>query len=306
MRPIWREPQPIKTQARNQQWRQLGVYHEVSSHHAGLYSIHCFRVFSFRQISRYFIPEDGDDETHPNVFLAPKPRHPGTPPTLGQVKNAFPLPGLYHFRFKSALYPGGDRDKGAMAVWMDLVNDSDTIPTWKNGIVAKITRISMEDDDDDFNDDDYPAPVPAPTPVTNARAPPSQQSSMASRGSSDHLDIFDGPSPSVTATPAASTSNPAPNLFDTPAPAPASGGSLLDMNENYTSNQPSSSAHADFLGMTAPTPQHAQPSYPATGTPNMYQAQQQHQRPPQQQQQNTFNNYAAQQGPFGGLGTPWK
>ncbi|CAJ1936933.1 unnamed protein product [Cylindrotheca closterium] len=246
---------------------------------------------------RYFIPEDGDEETHPNVFLAPKPRHPGTPPTLGQIKDAFPLPGTYHFRFKSPLYPGGDRDKGAMSVWMDLVNDADPIPTWKNGIVAKITRISMEDDDDD--DDDFPIPTPAATPAANPRAPPSHQSSMASQGSSDHLDIFDGPSPGVTATPA---SNAAPNLFDTPAAAPASGGSLLDMNENYASTQAKSSAHADFLGMTAPT---AQPGYPAAGNPNMYPAQQQ-QRPPQQQQQNTFNSYAAQQGPFGGLGTPWK
>ena len=187
-----------------------------------------------------------------------------------------------------------------MTVWMDLVNDADPIPTWKNGIVAKITRISMEDDDDD--DDDFPAPTPAATPAANPRAPPSHQSSMASQGSSDHLDIFDGASPGVTANPA---SNAAPNLFDTPAAAPASGGSLLDMNESYASTQPGSSAHADFLGMTAPTPQRAQPGYPAAGNPNMYPGQQQ-QRPPQQQQQNTFNNYATQHGPFGGLGTPWK
>ncbi|KAL3940964.1 MAG: hypothetical protein SGBAC_004594 [Bacillariaceae sp.] len=253
---------------------------------------------------RYFIPEDGDNETHPNVFLAPKPRHPGTPPTLGQIKDAFPLPGTYHFRFKSPLYPGGDRDKGAMAVWMDLVNDVDLIPTWKNGVVAKVTRISMEDDDDD--DDDFPVPNPGATPAANPRAPPSHQNSIASQGSSDHLDIFDGPSPGGTATPAAPASNAAPNLFDTPAVAPASGSSLLDMTDNYASTQPPSSAHADFLGMTAPAPA-PQPGHPAAGNPNIYQAQQQ-QRPPQQQHQpqNAFNSYAAQQGPFGGLGTPWK
>lgn len=186
---------------------------------------------------------------------------------------------------------------------MDLVNDADPIPTWQNGIVAKITRISMEDEDDD--DDDFTAPTPAAAPAANPRAPPSHQSSTASQGSSDHLDIFDGPSPGVAATPAAPASNAAPNLFDTPAVAPASGGSLLDMNENYASTQLGSSAHADFLGMTAPTPQHAQPGYPAVGNSNMYPAQQQ-QRPHQQQQQNAFNNYAAQQGPFGGLGTPWR
>eukprot|EP00980_Cylindrotheca_fusiformis_P006150 scaffold1319_cov126-Cylindrotheca_fusiformis.AAC.39 len=252
---------------------------------------------------RYFIPEDGDDELNPNVFLAPKPRHPGTPPTLGSVRDAFPLPGTYHFRFKSPLYPGGDRDKGAMPVWMDLINDSDHIPTWKNAVVAKVTRVSMEDEDDD--DDDFPAPAAAPAPVAaNPRAPPSHQSSMASQGSSDHLDIFNGPAPAAsTPTPAATG-----NLFDTPAPAPASGASLLDMNHNYGGSQQSqSSAHADFLGMTAPAPAppQGQSGYSASGGQNMYQGQQQ--RPPQQQQQqNAFNNYSNQQSAFGGLGTPWK
>lgn len=253
----------------------------------------------------YFIPEDGDDEMNPNVFLAPKPRHPGTPPSLGGVKDAFPLPGTYHFRFKSPLYPGGDRDKGAMAVWMDLINDADLIPTWKNAVVAKVTRISMEEEDDD--DDDFPAPVAAPAPApTNPRAPPSHQSSMASQSSSDHLDIFDGPAPATSAPAPAATGN----LFDTPAPAPASGGSLLDMHHSYGGQaQPAAAAvHADFLGMTAPAPAapQAQPGYPAAGAPNMYQGQQQR-NPQQQQQQNAFNSFSNnQQSAFGGLGTPWK
>jgi hypothetical protein len=230
------------------------------------------------------------------------------------VKDAFPLPGTYHFRFKCPLYPGGDRDKGAMPVWMDSINDSDLIPTWKNAVVAKVTRISMEDEDDD--DDDFqrpaaaPAPAPAPAP-SNPRAPPSHQSSMASQGSqgsSDHLDIFDGPAP-ASSTPAPAATG---NLFDTHAPAPASGGSLLDMNDTYGRQaQPAAStAHHDFLGMTAaPAAHQAQPGYPAAAAPNMYQAQQQQQqqqRPPQQQQPNTFNNFSNQNSAFGGLGTPWK
>jgi len=47
---------------------------------------------------RYFIPEDGDEEVHPNVFLAPKSRRQGVTPTLKAVRDAFPLPGHYHFR----------------------------------------------------------------------------------------------------------------------------------------------------------------------------------------------------------------
>ena len=101
----------------------------------------------------YFIPEDGDSEDHPNVFLAPKPRQQGYPPSLGQIRNAFPLPGKYHFRFKAPLVAGTDRDRDAMAVWMDLIDDRQPVPTWRSTIVAKITRIAVEDDDDDDDDD---------------------------------------------------------------------------------------------------------------------------------------------------------
>eukprot|EP00985_Skeletonema_marinoi_P011346 scaffold5388_cov66-Skeletonema_marinoi.AAC.1 len=71
---------------------------------------------------------DGDNEENPNVFLAPKPSRPGYPPLLGQIKDTFPLPGSYHFRFKTALVPGTDRDKHAVAVWMDCVEDSKPVP----------------------------------------------------------------------------------------------------------------------------------------------------------------------------------
>ena len=241
----------------------------------------------------YFIPEDGDEELFPNVFLAPKPRQPGTPPTLGQVKNAFPLPGHYHFRFKSPLYPGGDRDKGAMAVWMDVVKDSAPIPTWKNGIVAKVTRLSAEDDEDD-DDEDFGVSTPASAPVPSNTSAPST--------SSDHLDLFNGPAPAPAAAPPAAT----PNLFDAhPAPAPAStgGSNLLDFGSGTAA--PAPSAHADFLGMTAPVPAPTPPQQQAYN-PNMYQTTPPQQQSQPQQQANAFNNFASQQGPFGGLGTPWK
>ena len=244
-------------------------------------------------IPSYFVPEDGDLESQPNVFLAPKPKHPNTPPTFGQVRNAFPLPGQYHFRFKSALVPGSDREKSAMAVWMDVVEERQPVPTWRNSIVVKVSRISMEDDDDDDDDDDFgtPTPVtrapPAPTPVP--RAPPSHGSAV-SAGSID--DLF-GAAPAPAAPPA------------------AAGGSLLDFNDHHQPQQPSSAAHNDFFGMTAhpPAAQQAHPSgiksAPSSGgyhgNPNMYAQQQQHIPAPQQQ---TFN-YSAQQkqqGAFDGLG----
>jgi len=237
---------------------------------------------------RYFLPEDGDIEAQPNVFLAPKSRHPNTPPTFGQVRDAFPLPGQYHFRFKSALVPGTDREKSAMAVWMDVVEERQPVPTWRNGIVAKVSRISMEDDDDDDDDDDdFASPVPAPAPTSHAtpapRAPPID-------------DLFG-------ATPA-------------PAAPPATGGSLLDFNDHQPAAAPA--AHTDFFGMTAPPTgvQSAPPSGGYHGNPNMQQQQQQQQmhnvrpsvpQPPQQQQFGNFQQQQQQQqqGAFGGLGTPW-
>ena len=284
---------------------------------------------------RYFIPEDGDDESCPNVFLAPKPRQPGTPPTLGQVKDAFPLPGRYHFRFKSPLFPGGDREKGAMPVWMDTVQDSAPVAVWKSSIVAKVTRIAAEDDDDDDDDDDFvggrgastagssrPAPAPVSAPAPPPRAPPSHQSSIHSSTSADHLDIFDSAPANAASAPQAPGGTG--NLLDShgPAPSASSGASdLLGMGHPQPAPAPSS-AHNDFLGMTAPPPQTpnrpaGQPGaagYPgSTPAHNPYGATPQTtQRPPQQgggvqqAQKNAFDSFTNQQGPFGGLGTPWK
>jgi hypothetical protein len=251
----------------------------------------------------------------PNVFLAPKPRHPGTPPTLGQVKDAFPLPGQYHFRFKAPLTPGSDREKSAMAVWMDMVDERQPVPTWKNGIIVKVTRVSMEDDDDDDDDDDdnlhrHHHPTSAPPQQRHAtsssipqpsRAPLSHNSSMASAGSSMD-DLLASPPP-------------------VSAPAPANGGSLLDFNDHVTTAPASSAAvHHDFFGITTappasrsmatistptgvPTPPPSSGGY--LGNPNLYASSQS--LPQQPPPFNTGYTQQQQQGDaFGGLGTPWK
>merc|ERR1711920_792920 len=98
---------------------------------------------------RYFIPDDGDTEDEPNVFLAPKCP---SAPKLADIKSSFPLPGKYHFRFKINL--GGDN---GLAVWMDCVDDRKPVPMYRNNmIIAKVTRISADDfsDDEDYDDDD--------------------------------------------------------------------------------------------------------------------------------------------------------
>jgi len=109
---------------------------------------------------RYFIPEDGDSEEHPNVFLTQKPRQNGQPPLLRDIKSNFPLPGKYHFRFKTSPIPSGEHyGKGNnMAVWMDCVDENRPVPIWRNSIIAKVMRTSAEDDDDDVGFE-YEAPV---------------------------------------------------------------------------------------------------------------------------------------------------
>lgn len=278
---------------------------------------------------RYFIPEDGDMETQPNVFLAPKSRQHGTPPTLGQVKQAFPLPGRYHFRFKTSL--GGDTK---LAVWMDCTDDRQPVHVWKNHIIAKVTRLGVEEDDDDDDDDDdedFRRPPPqqqqqSSVPSQQPRAPPPppqqqkqqsfpQQTAAPPKPASvetPSFDIFDAPHHHSSSAAAGAS----PNLLDGHHHHHGGGSSstnanLLDMSfsGSATPSATTSSApsHHDFLGMTAtPTP-------PVSGNyNNMFgaqQQQQQQQRPPTQSQ-TSFNSFGStnkiNDGPFGGLGTPWK
>jgi hypothetical protein len=233
-------------------------------------------------VGSYFIPEDGDSEEQPNVFLAPKPRQQGYPPSLGEVKHNFPLPGKYHFRFKSPLVPGTDREKGAMPVWMDCVDDRQHVPTWRSAIVAKITRIAVEDDDEDDDEDDFnrpqAAPVPNPhhsAPVPRAAAPPQQQQQsqppvQQQQHQAPVIDLFGGPTPA-----------PSGNLFENHHTPPVSvqqqqqhhGDLLGGMGVVHHHHAQGSVDSSDLLGMASHTP-------PVSGNAYGYNQQQQ---PPQQQ-----------------------
>jgi len=103
---------------------------------------------------RYYIPEDGDNENHPNVFLLPSSTKSlstgegsgsGMSPKLGDIRSAFPVPGNYHFRFKCPLVPGTDREKNTISVWMDCYDDNSHVGVWKNTVFAKVTRIHGDD-----------------------------------------------------------------------------------------------------------------------------------------------------------------
>jgi hypothetical protein len=196
----------------------------------------------------YFIPEDGDTEAQPNVFLAPKPRQQGYPPSLGQVRTAFPIPGRYHFRFKAPLAPGTDREKGAMAVWMDCLDDQAAVPVWKNTIVAKVTRIGLDEEDTDEDDD-------------CADASDDHFGGHTRRDGGPH------PPPAHTAVPAAQHHHhPPPSSVDffgmeaaaaaghTPPPPPQHSADLLGGMHNIHHSTPSMSYSGDLLGMATPSP----------------------------------------------------
>lgn len=263
---------------------------------------------------RYFVPEDGDSEDHPNIFLMPKSSHSGFSPRLREIKENFPMPGTYHFRFKSALIPGSDREKNAVSVWMDCVNDDQHVGVWRNTIVAKVTRINMEDDeDDDFSRQNRHVHA-APSPVQ--RAPIQQAAPKRNMAPPDPAPV---PVPSsIPASgnllgfddhkhPTAPVSNG--SLIDVHThTAPSTGeGSLLDMNgpTSYNSNTVhGSSSHDDFLGMTstpvttappvsAPAPIPPAPAPSSYGMPRPNAG-----APTANKAFDTFSNKA---GPFGGL-----
>lgn len=221
---------------------------------------------------RYFIPEDGDTELHPNVFLAPKPRQPGQPPLLRDVKHALPLPGTYHFRFKSSLVPGGEMyGKGNnMAVWMDCVADNVPVPVWRNSVICKLTRISADDDEDTNTfkssaseiPDYQPSPNMSNSSHRNRRVqPPAQQTQphhqTSAAQSEPLLNVFDEPTPQ----PAAPASNSTADLIDTTSHNHnSSSGSLLDMDVPPTTTSSANSSTTDFFGTGATTAPAASPS----------------------------------------------
>jgi len=82
---------------------------------------------------KYFIPEDGDEFDHPNIFSLNT--NGGGSPTLIEVRRSFPVPGSYHFRFLRTL--------NDTKVWIDLTNENDVVPIFDGQIIAKVSRLSV-------------------------------------------------------------------------------------------------------------------------------------------------------------------
>ena len=81
----------------------------------------------------YHVPEDQDDPDTPNVFGVKANKN---EIRLQHIYDSFPLRGSYIFRFK-VMYDN------AMA-WLDLAEVDGKLPTFKDKIMIKATRVSWE------------------------------------------------------------------------------------------------------------------------------------------------------------------
>ena len=77
------------------------------------------------------MPEDAESEEQLNCFIIGKPAE---SITLGQIKQDFPLPGNYHFRF---LYT---YQSNSCKVWLDLPSNDSIVPLFDGEIRVKATR----------------------------------------------------------------------------------------------------------------------------------------------------------------------
>lgn len=212
---------------------------------------------------RYFIPEDGDTEESPNVFLMQKDSTSNLSPKLREIQAAFPLPGTYHFRFKCPLIPGTDREKGAVSVWMDCVDPEQHVGVWRNSIFAKVTRISMEDDEEEFMGHHQPSQViqqqqhsQKPPVQPQQRVSPISHNSVSAPAPAaadmNLLGVFDA-SDSHTSSVGVSEGDllGAGGGVSQHSSYPSEA-SLLDMNGPATNHGGmSNSIHSDFLGLNA-------------------------------------------------------
>jgi hypothetical protein len=85
-------------------------------------------------IVRYFVPEDKDTEDKPNAFIINKPQD---QLRLKDLRESFPLPGEYHFRFKFPL-------TNKKVVWLDFNKEETAIPLFNNKIIIKVSRLSWQ------------------------------------------------------------------------------------------------------------------------------------------------------------------
>lgn len=165
---------------------------------------------------KYFIPEDGDDIQHPNLFQV---EGNSGEVTLAQVVEGFPLPGRYHFRFLRSL--GGAGGGAGATVWMDLPQPSSVVPSYQGSVLAKVSRLVLSSSGSGggaaavtgqrTSADQVPVSKP-PRPA----APPAPPAPAAAEPSEKLLNFHDDDlsPPPASLGGASASSAPAPSIFD--------------------------------------------------------------------------------------------
>ncbi|CAH0484283.1 unnamed protein product [Peronospora farinosa] len=159
----------------------------------------------------YFVPEDGDSSDHLNVV--PLPRVDLL--RLQHIKKSFPLPGNFHFRFKTAF-------EGTY-VWLDVVNDTDPVPDFDGLIICKISRVQSKNSMRPAEQTETlpKAQVEAPDLIQTSENPLSpdqrqEESPIVQKTFNDDLvGLLSDPVPSSTSQ-AASTTSPVPPTSSPP------------------------------------------------------------------------------------------
>lgn len=81
----------------------------------------------------YYIPEDREEPDKLNAFVISKDLE---SLKIDDIRDNFPLPGEYYFRFKFKF-----QNKN---VWIDFNNPSAVLPRFEGKVIMKVTRISWE------------------------------------------------------------------------------------------------------------------------------------------------------------------
>jgi hypothetical protein len=174
---------------------------------------------------KYIIAEDGDDLAHPNAFVIPD-KGGASYPTVKDISQKFPVPGIYHFRFLKAM--GSN-----LNVWLDMTDETASVPLGEGGTVfVKASRVTRPSAGAGFS-------------------APSSSSSPSSRTTNDG-NIRQGSSSNTTTTTAtakalpsvsASVSVPPPQKFPKPVgTAPATDEGLLKFDSYDETDAPRASS----------------------------------------------------------------
>ncbi|KAJ0412260.1 hypothetical protein ATCC90586_006646 [Pythium insidiosum] len=155
----------------------------------------------------YFIPEDGDTSDHMNVVPLPRVDQ----LKLQHIKKSFPLPGDFHFRFKTAF-------EGTY-VWLDVTNDADPVPDYNGLIVSKIARVQRESSTRppervEAKATTAPKAAPAPDLIETSSPPPPKReeaSAPAKAFNDDLVGLLADPMPTTAPQPSQAAPAPQPS-----------------------------------------------------------------------------------------------